>query len=395
MRPRIAYLVIISSVVALLLSACGSEAPTPETSSVPTPVGELHQPPDPLPLGEPGELIWAEEVDLPIRPPAIIWRMLYHSRTVAGEDVAVSGFAFVPKADVPDGGRSVQAWAHGTVGLGDACAPSRNIRDSFPPFGYEAIQRGGIVVATDYEGLGTPGTHPYAVGVSEGRGVLDSVRAAASLPNAGPIADVILTGHSQGGAAVLFAGELAPTYAPELQIRGVVALAPGAELASLIDYLQGSPGVGATLIGAIGLSTTYPEIELSSVLTPDALAYVEEAEGECIDATVARWSGSGGDAIFTTDPLDSRAFVRIFDENSPGSVDPAVPMLILQGTDDEQVPVEISQTLATKYCDLGATVTRSTYAGIDHSGVIAAANDDVVAWIAARLAGEPNPSGCV
>jgi acetyl esterase/lipase len=48
----------------------------------------------------------------------------------------------------------------------------------------QLTEHGYIVVATDYPGLGTPQTHPYLVGVSEARAVLDSVRAARSMGGA-------------------------------------------------------------------------------------------------------------------------------------------------------------------------------------------------------------------
>lgn len=394
-RDRLPSTVLILSLVALLLSACGkTSTPSEELSLVPAPKGDMYQPPSPLPLGEPGALIWAEKVDLPIRPPSTIWRILYHSRDRSGEDVAVSGFAFVPKAKAPAGGRPVLAWGHGTVGLGDQCAPSRNIRDHYPPFGGETLERGGVVVATDYQGLGTPGTQSHAVGVAEGRSVLDSARAVAALPNVGPTDDVILAGHSQGGAAALFAGQLAAAYAPELAIRGVVSLAPGAELATLIQYLQRSPAIGATLIGAIGLASVYPEIKLASALTPAAFADIERVSSECVDATVQRWSGKTSDAIFTADPVKDPALKRIFVENSPGASDPKVPMLIVHGENDEQVPVGISATLTKRYCRLGATVARRTYRDVNHAGVIEAAKADVLSWLTERLEGKPATSTC-
>lgn len=362
---------------------------------MPKPAGGFYQAPDPLPHGEPGALIWAEKVALPIKPPATIWRMLYHSRNRAGGDVAVSGFAFVPKAKAPADGRSVYAWAHGTEGLGDQCAPSKpkNLRDSFPPYGGKVLLEGGVVVATDYEGLGTPGIPPFG-GVSEGQSVLDSVRAVKSLPNVGAISDVILAGHSQGGHAALFAGQLAATYAPELQIKGVVALAPGAEIATHVEYLLHSPAIGSVLMNAISVNAAYPEVKLEAFLTPAALADIARVTSECVDATVQRWRGSEAGAIFTSDLLKSSELKRIFDENSPGATDPAIPMLFLHGDSDAQVPVGISATLASKYCALGAKVTRRVYLSVDHDGIIDAAGKDVLAWMAERFEGTAGTSTC-
>lgn len=381
--------------IAFSMTSCsGASKPTAEPVSVSAPSGDPYKPPSPLPAGKPGELIWAEKVDLPIRPPSTIWRMLYHSRSRAGADVAVSGFAFVPKAKSVLGRRPVQAWAHGTVGLGDQCAPSRNLKDNFPPYGYDTLVKGGVVVATDYEGLGTPGDQPYAVGESEGRSVLDSVRAVAGLPNVGKIGDVILAGHSQGGAAVLFAAQLAAEYAPELTIRGAVALAPGGELATEVEGLQHSPAIGVALIGAIGMHAAYPELNLSTLLTPKAAADVSQVKSECLDATVSRWRGRPAAALFTRDPVTIPVVKRIFDENSPGAVNPKIPLLIVQGVNDEQVAVAISATIAAKYCRLGVTVMRRAYPGVNHDGVLEAASKDVLAWMADRLEGRAAQSTC-
>ena len=184
------------------------------------PTGDFYAVPDPLPGGPPGFPIWAEQVAAP--PGAIAWRILYHSRTIHDEDIAVSGLVVAPDATPPEGGFPVIAYAHGTTGLADPCAPSKAARPladdgeatgdlPLPPM----WEDGYVMVATDYEGLGTPGRHPYIVGGSEGRGVLDSIRAARALPEAHAGDQAVVVGISQGGHAALFTGELADTYAPD------------------------------------------------------------------------------------------------------------------------------------------------------------------------------------
>lgn len=381
------------ALLVLIISGCGGGGSgSADVPHVPAPDGDLYSAPTPLPHGTPGQLIWAEKIALPIQPPATIWRILYHSRTRLDADVAVSGFAFVANAKAPPGGRPVQAWAHGTVGLGDQCAPSKKIQDNFPPYG-DTLLRGGVIVATDYQGLGTPGELD-ASGAVLAHDVLDSVRAVAQLPGVGKIGDVILAGHSQGGAAVLFAAQLAKSYAPELNIKGAVALAPGGELPTLVEALQHSPGIGAAFVGALGLAQSYPTLNMAHLLTATALADVTTTQHECIDATVRQWAGQPPTALFTRDPTAISSVLRILKENSPGNADPSTPLLILQGQQDEQVPVAISATIAAKYCRRQATVARKTYPGVDHVGVIDAAHHDVVAWMTARFDGQAAPSTC-
>ncbi len=104
--------------------------------------------------------------------------------------------------------------------------------------GRNAEPEGYIVVATDYPGLGTDGIHPYLIGESEGRAVLDSVRAARDLPDSGASDRFAVWGHSQGGHAALYTGELAARYAPELKLVGVAAAAPATYLVELFDADQ-------------------------------------------------------------------------------------------------------------------------------------------------------------
>ena len=365
-------------------------------SSLPAqPAGDLYQPPSPLPPGAPGQLIWARPVDtITFSPPQTVWLMLYHSRDERGNDVAVSGFAIVPTAPAPATGRAVYAWAHGTTGLGDQCAPSRSLRDNIPPYAGELVGGNALVVATDYEGLGTPGTHTYLAGRPEGQAVLDSIRAASSLPTAGPLGDIVLAGQSQGGGAALFAAELAPAYAPELHVRGVLAVAPAAELSQITTAVQTSPFKGLLLMAAAGLHADDTSFDPSTFLTPTANADLPQVANECVDATIARYANTPTSDIIMADPAQVAAVATVLDRNSPGHIDPGIPILLVQGEADEQIPVAVSAVLAAKYCALHAVVERRTYPGATHDGVLDDAHDDVVAWLNDRYLANPAPSTC-
>jgi alpha-beta hydrolase superfamily lysophospholipase len=372
-----------------------SALPSVAASMPAAPVGDLYQPPTPLPLGDPGSLIWAErDSTLNFDPPQVLWRILYHSRDANNRDVAVSGFAIVPVAAAPNSGRAVYAWAHGTTGLGDQCAPSKSLKDSIPPYAGSLVGGNAVVVATDYEGLGTPGDHTYLAGVPEGQAMLDSIRAAAALPNAGPIGDVVLAGQSQGGGAALFAAQLAPTYAPELPLRGVVASAPAAELSVVATAARTSPFKASLLLAASGLRAAYPDFDVSSFLTQAAIADLSRVANECVDATNRRYQSTPITDILTADPGQVPAVAAILLANSPGAVDPKIPIMIVQGANDEQIPVAVSADLAAKYCRLGANTTRVVYPGASHDGVIDSAQDDAVRWINDRYKHKTAKDGC-
>ena len=371
-----------------------------DAAEPPSPNGDFYLPPNPLPKAAPGTLIWAERVAQPkLNPPGTIWRILYHSRNRTGTDIAVSGLAVVPLTPVPAGGhRAIYAWAHGTVGQGDQCAPSRQIRENLPVYGGFEVQQGIALVETDYEGLGTPGEPTYLEGFSEGHAVLDSVRAAAQLPGVGPPGAVVIAGHSQGGGAALWAAQLAHAYAPELDVRGVVALAPAAHFETIVQRMSAPPFnryLGYMVLAVDGLHAAYGHsFDPARVLTRAAVDYLPKASTQCVDATMARWMNMPITSVMAHDPSTVPSIARIFAAESPDSMNPGIPIYLAQGTKDEQVPVEVTAELETDYCRLGANVNRHVYPNVDHNGVLDAAQSGVLAWLSDRYAGRPATSHC-
>ncbi len=173
----------------------------------------------------------------------------YRSTGVRGSRVETTGIVIVPSGPAPAGGRDVVAWEHGTSGIADACAPTVNewLFDSIAGLS-GILARGYVVVATDYEGLGSPGSHPYLIGTSAARSVVDAVRAARELKAAQTSARYVVWGESQGGHAALWTGQLAGRYAPELQLMGVAAAAPPSRgMRPMASRCRRSPGrLGAT-----------------------------------------------------------------------------------------------------------------------------------------------------
>src|SRR5580698_7372343 len=202
---------------------------------------------------------------------ATAYRVLYKSEGLQGEPIAVSGVVIIPAGPPPANGRPIIAWAHPTTGIVPKCAPSlaRVFFQSIQGLN-QMLQRGYVVAATDYPGLGTAGPHPYLVGISEGRAVLDSVRAARGMPGVGEGRRYAVWGHSQGGQAALFTGLLTKTYAPELQLVGVAAAAPATELGPLMAADLGtSGGNNLTAMTLWSWSRVYGA-PMSEVVTPAA-----------------------------------------------------------------------------------------------------------------------------
>ena len=123
--------------------------------------------------GPPGSLIRSEPMMF-APAGAQAYRVLYRSVGMHGEPIAVSGVIVVPPGPAPVGGRPIVAWAHPTTGVVPHCAPSLAIFVFQQMAGLrQLIEQGAVVAATDYPGLGTAGPHPYLVGDSEARAVIE------------------------------------------------------------------------------------------------------------------------------------------------------------------------------------------------------------------------------
>jgi acetyl esterase/lipase len=181
------------------------------------------------------------------------WRVRYWTTSDQGRPIEVTGMVVAPRDRRP-GTRPVLAWAHGTSGVVERCAPS--LSDKFftwTPGLNEAIRRGYTVVAPDYPGLGSAMPHPYLGGVATARSVLDAVRSARGIPGASASARFAVWGESQGGHAALWTGQLARVYAADLELVGVAAAAPPTDL---VENLRagGDPSIRAFLTAFVAYS---------------------------------------------------------------------------------------------------------------------------------------------
>ena len=169
--------------------------------------------------GKPGKLLRTEPLPAAnaLANAASNVRILYSSTDgLSGRGrVVVSGALFLPKGEAPKGGWPLLAWAHGTVGVADVCAPSfagRSPRDvTYLNFW---LSQGYAIVASDYQGLGVAGPHPYLATRPAAYSVLDSIRAVQHGDY--PVSKkVVLIGQSQGGGAAFATAGYARSYAPD------------------------------------------------------------------------------------------------------------------------------------------------------------------------------------
>jgi hypothetical protein len=256
------------------------------------------------------------------------------------------------------------------------------------------ISQGYVVVATDYEGLGTPGTHPYLVGESEARGALDIARAAHQIRETAANDTTFVWGQSQGGQAALFAGEIAPTYAPELDLAGVISGAPVTDATAMFPAASTIPGtLGFVVMGLVGLEAAHPEAKIDTVLTPAAVEQSKIVEQKCYDAVLSAFK-QPVDQVIANNPGTVPPFPELFAAGSPGNVLTSAPMFLYQGLSDDVVFKVFTDQYAQKACGLGNTIDYRTYSGKDHYEENAAAEKDVLEWMQARLGGIAAPTSC-
>jgi pimeloyl-ACP methyl ester carboxylesterase len=253
-----------------------------------------------------------------------------------------------------------------------------------------------VVVETDYQGLGTPGDHPYLIGQSEGRNVLDSIRAAAALPGTGatPQSKAVVWGHSQGGGAAAFTAELRPTYAPDVDLVGAIAGAPPAELAAGSTAPQSSYSGFVPMVVA-GLSAGYPDLDTKDALTDAGRAAVAEVSGMCVADALRAFDGTDPSTLFAPGAADRPDWKADVAANRAGDRPTDVPIFLYHGANDDLVPPDMSARLLQRYCAHGVVASRKVYAGTDHISVVQAAFGDIAAYALARIAGTPPPNDCV
>lgn len=359
----------------------------------------FYVPPEPLPT-EPGTVIRTEPLGVDV-PGGTGYRMLYVSEKPDRTPAASSGMIFIPDAPAPPGGRPVVAWAHGTVGMGDACAPSRakNPLGDTDNWLDQMMALGWVVTATDYVGLGTPGPELYLVKEAEVRDVVNSVRAARNIEQADAGERYVVWGHSQGGHSTLWSGHLAPELAPELDLLGVAAAAPAGELADIMGA-QWDTTVGWGIGPEILISWPLADDRLSAneVATATGLRTYEQLADDCtydkqllLEVLALR---SAGQNFFEVDPMTEPNWAAFVAEQTPPPLPTDMPVFLAQGMADEIVLAWPNAKLQESWCDAGSTISSVWMGGVGHLAAATTSGPSAVAWIADRFAGLPAPSSC-
>ena len=366
MRSKFAVVTAVALTMLFFVS-CGTTSSNTFSTS-------FYNTPSLIPANAPGTIIRFETMNAPF-PESQAWRVLYTSTGINGEPIVVSGMVFAPTGPVPPGGRPVVSWAHPTTGIEDPCAPSRS------PKPYDDVQGladflnlGWVVVATDYQGLGTDGMHPYLVGASEAQGTIDIVRAARNMNETGASSNYFVFGHSQGGQAALFAGQMASTYAPELQLLGVAAAAPAGLLVPLFQADKNT-AAGAVL-------GSYAVVSWSDIFGYDEATVVKSSLRDRVHAVSEKCVVGGSrlsdielgindlilkGRMWSADPATTAPWSNQFALNTAAQSPITTPLLLTQGTADKIITPSTTAELTAMYVAMGNNqATEQVMDGVDH-----------------------------
>jgi hypothetical protein len=350
-------------------------------------------------------------------------RIMYRSTDARGNPNAVTGTYFEPYNAWPGAGpRPLIVYGPGTQGQGDQCAPSRLFNQGIHwspwldlAFNYEElfvatmVARGFAIVMTDYDGLGTPGVHTYVNRLAEGQAMLDAGRAAMRLPDTSldPHGPVGFWGYSQGGGAAASAAELAPTYAPDVNVVGAYAGAPPADLKELFPYADGSALVGVVGYALNGVIAAYPEAEpaIRERLTPRGDDLLAKTQDQCIAETITKFMFRHVQPYFNEDVsqlVTEEPFKSLFDLQRIGRYKPKAPVLINSNRYDPLVPWTAANQLGRDWCALGADVEFRTNEQppflnklvVNHALPMLVDGEPAMQWIADRFNGLPTTPNC-
>lgn len=318
-----------------------------------------------------------------------------------GGITTVSGALFLPKGNPPDGGWPLMAWTHGTVGIADRCAPSWNGRQSQDEdYLNRYLARGYAVVASDYQGLGTKGTHPYLHTRAAAYSNLDIIKAVqgADFPLS---KKVVLFGQSQGAAAAIATGGYAPYYAPEIQLVGVVATgAPYFTPAALnaLDRLnvvdRPDPLLGYTFLVMTLAEQVDPSFNMFDYLTDYARPIAQRADDLCYASLKKEVINSALSRRNSFKKNPRVGLKKAFNAMGYPHLNLPVPLFFGTGGKDNDTPPRMQKALKIALCEAGTTVQSQFYPDLDHRGVVLPSTSDSLPFVGALFAGQGVAGNC-
>ncbi|MHB8669199.1 MAG: lipase family protein [Acidimicrobiales bacterium] len=380
-------------------AAPASAAALPVPTAVPLPQDDaFYRAPIPLPSLPPGSVIRSRPVSvaaLGIPLPLEAHQVMYVSSDVNGRPSAAVATIIKPLTPSATAPRPLVSYQEPWDSDSLNCAPSYEMRlgtdaneAAFP----EVLAAGYALVVPDFEGLQAE----FTVGVQAAHGTLDGIRAAESFLGsylAGANTPVGLWGYSGGAQASAWASELAPTYAPELNIVGVAEGGVPPDITAIAKNVDGGAASGLEFAGAVGMSRAYPR--LTTLWNAAGAAMAAKIGTECINQYVVEFAFQRMDTYTNVpDAIDLPWVQDILALSHLGNRRPASPIYIYQSLNDELIPEASANALVASYCDKGATVAYYQDPASEHISLAVSGAPAAFGYLSARFEGLPAPNTC-
>ena len=328
--------------------------------------------------------------------------VLYTSTEGLGGEVinAVSGALYLPEGTPPADGWPLLVWSHGTVGIGDVCAPSdagRSDRDRtyLNPW----LEAGYAIAASDYQGLGTPGTHPYMDARTMAYNNLDLIRAVQA--SFAVSIEVVIAGQSQGASAAIATAGLAKQYASDIDLRGIMATGiPYFSWKVIFDLVKNSDpdAVNASLTLSLYMLTLTemldPAFSLDRVVSDEAKPIVDEIGKTCVFDFIGKTQDAGLTSRKTFKQRTEFALIKAFGRMRYPAPNLDTPIFTGTGTDDKITPFDMQQAFVEDTCKAGAIIAPHVYEGANHDQGLLLSTPDAMNFARSVMNGERVETAC-
>jgi hypothetical protein len=338
-----------------------------------------------------------DALGLPLKVTA--WDLTYASTDTSGSAVDDVATVLLPNVAAPTSPRPLVSYQVAEDSLATSCDPSSEMAvgdEAEEPLILAALEQGWAVVVPDYEGPDSE----WTAGVQAGHAVLDGIKAAESfspLGLDGAATPVGLWGYSGGGQASAWASELAPSYAPNVNIVGVAEGGVPPNVADVANKINGGPFSGLYFGAAIGLARAYSNvININALLNPIGQAKFAGLQSACVEELAGEGAFQSIEwyTVNGANPLSMANIQQVVADDQLGQGIPRAPIYLYMSANDELIPVADDDALVAKYCSEGVTVDYVKDELSDHISLAVTGAGSAIDYLQARFAGQPAPSTC-
>ncbi|SDY17122.1 Secretory lipase [Amycolatopsis xylanica] len=402
MKRLLAVLCAVLLVSTMAAPAMAAAPPPPQSDP-------FYAPPDGYESLAPGTVLRSREVGvsafaaLPQKVQA--WQLLYRTNDALDRPQATVTTVLLPWGAKPSSSRPLLSYQVAEDSAAPQCAISYQLRQGAGNDNIvaqaeillidAAVQQGWAVSVPDYEGPKSA----YVAGKQAGHATLDGIRAAQNFTPLGLNAQtsVGLWGYSGGALASGWAAEMQPSYAPELNIKGVAEGGLPVNPAHVLKNANGGPFAGIAMSGIAGLGQAYPQLAefLDANMTAEGKAALAKAKTQCNSGNTATFAFKDLFKYFTIqDPLNQPVPRQVLADVTMGKATPTAPLFVYHSVNDELVPSADTDQIVRDYCAGGARVKYQRDILSEHVILVATGAANALNWLKDRLSGKPAPSGC-